>query len=123
MARLAIFLLLVAGAQVHTSEGESDNALGGSDIVGLEDPALGLQNEEEPWDARRGEGKLLMGGNVTFDISGFSVGREVGNLVAKEDYDGREDDVEDQGLIVTKEEDWIKGVFIEGVKRFVLALW
>ena len=108
---------------MHTSEGESDSALGGRDIVGLEDPALGPQNEEEPWDARRGEGKLLMGGNVTFDISGFAVGREVGNLVAKEDYDGREDYVEDQGLIFP-EFAHIKEILIivaEGVGAF--SIW
>ena len=63
-----------------------------------------------------------MGRNMTFDISGFSVGREVENLVSKEDHEGKEDDVEDRGVIFTKEEDWIEGPFIEGVKRCVLAI-
>jgi len=119
MAKLTILLglLFVAGAQVHTGEGESDNVLEGGDFVWLKDPALGLENEEELGDVVRGEGKPVMGRNVTFDISGFSVGREVENLVAKENHERKEDDVEEEGVIDTKEEDWIEGSFIEGVQR------
>ena len=124
MAKLTILLglLFVAGAQVHTGEGESDNVLEGGDFVWLKDPALGLENEEELGDVVRGEGKPVMGRNVTFDISGFSVGREVENLVAKENHERKEDDVEEEGVIDTKEEDWIEGSFIEGVQRFVLVI-
>ena len=123
MARQAIWTILgllcvQAGAQVHTDEGEAANALEGNDIVRLKDPALGL--EIELGDMGKGEGKLVMGRNVTFDISGFSVEREVEDLVAREEHK-KEEGEENHGVINTNEEDWIEETFIEGVKRFVLG--
>ena len=111
-------LCVQAGAEVHRDEGEAANALEGKDIVRLKDPALGL--EIELGDMGKGEGKLVMGRNVTFDISGFSVEREMEDLVAKEELK-KEEGEENHGVINTNEEDWIEEAFIEGVKRFVLG--
>ena len=87
MARL-IFLGLLGfvGAQVHVGEGGRVDAVEGSDIVWLKDPSLGLGNEEELGHLGRREGKPVIGQNVTFDISGFSVENEGEDLVAKEEH-------------------------------------
>ena len=124
MARLIFLGLLffVVGAQVHIGDGEGVDAVEGSDIVRLKDPSLGLANEEELGDLGRREGKPVIGQNVTFDISGFSAGNEGEDLVAKEEHGRKEEEVEEyQGIIDTREEEWIEEAFIEGVMRCVLV--
>ena len=118
---LAIFgLLCVAAAQMNTSEGA--NAQEESDIVRLKGLAIGVGNEEEPGDMRKGDGKLVTGRNVTFEISGFSLESEVEDLVPGDDHEGEEDEEveEDDGELNIKEEGWVEEVIIEGVKRSVL---
>ena len=124
MARLIFLGLLffVVGAQVHIGDGEGVDAFEGSDIVRLKDPSLGLANEEELGGVGRREGKLVIGQNMTFDISGFSVENEGEDLVAKEEHGSKEEDVEEHHGVI-EEEDWIEEAFIEGVMRCVLVYW
>ena len=124
MARLVILgifgLLCVAAAQMHASEGA--NAEEESDTVRLKGLAMGIANEEELGDMGKGEGKLVTGRNVTFEISGFSLESEVEDLVPGDDHEGEEDEEveEDDGELNIKEEGWVEEVIIEGVKRSVL---
>ena len=125
MARQVIWgifgLLFVAGAQMHTSGGgEVANAEEGSDIVRLKGLAVTFGNEEELGDMGKEQEKLVMGRNVTFEISGFSVERE--ELVTGEEHEGEDEEEveEDHGELEIKEEDWAEEAFIEGVKRSVL---
>jgi len=123
MARQVIWgifgLLFVAGAQMHTSGGgEVANAEEGSDIVRLKGLAVTFGNEEELGDMGKEQEKLVMGRNVTFEISGFSVEREREELVTGEEHEGEDEEEveEDHGELEIKEEDWAEEAFIEGVK-------
>ena len=108
---------------MHTNGGgEVANAEEGSDIVRRKGLAVTFGNEQELGDMGRGKGRLVMGRNVTFEISGFSVQREVEELVTGDEHEiGEEEEVEeDHGELEIKEEDWVEEAFIEGVQRSVL---
>ena len=123
MARLVILgifgLLCAAAAQMRASEGA--NAQEESDIVQLKGLSKGIGNEEETGEMGKGEGNLVTGRNVTFEISGFSMEREVEDLVPGDEGEEDEEVEEDHGDPNIKEDDdWVEEVIIEGVKRSVL---